>query len=152
MDVQRQVDKLVTKYGSERKALISILQDLVAEKYFLSKETLQYIGMKMDLSASEVYGTASFYSFLDIEKRGENIIRVCKTISCDMKDKQLIVDAIRKRLNINMGETSSDNKFTLLETNCLGHCHEGPVMLVNDDIYTNLTPLKALEIINKYSR
>ncbi|MBN1114257.1 MAG: NAD(P)H-dependent oxidoreductase subunit E [Oligoflexia bacterium] len=152
MNIQTQIDELIKTHGKERKALMPILQDLAKQNRFLSKETLQYIGIKMDISAAEVYGTASFYSFLDITRRGENVIRVCKTISCDMKNKQLIVDTIKKRLNIGVGETSHDNKFTLLETNCMGHCHEGPVMLVNDDIYTNLTPQKTLEIIDKYSR
>jgi NADH:ubiquinone oxidoreductase subunit E len=67
-----------------------------------------------------------------------------------MHKKQEIVRAIEECLNIRLGETTADNKFTFLETNCVGQCHKGPAMLINDEIYTELTPAKVVEILNKY--
>ncbi len=78
---------------------------------------------------------------------GKNIIRVCKTISCKMKGKQEIIKAIEKLLKIQVGETTRDQNFTLIESNCLGWCHKGPVMLINDEVYPEITPEKAIEII-----
>jgi NADH:ubiquinone oxidoreductase subunit E len=152
MTLEDQVGALVAEHGQNRTSLIPILQGLLVNSHesYLSKGVLQEVARQMDLSAAEVYGTASFYAFLEIERRGQNIIRVCKTISCDMHKKQEIVRAIEERLNIRLGETTADNKFTFLETNCVGQCHKGPAMLINDEIYTELTPAKVVEILNKY--
>jgi NADH-quinone oxidoreductase subunit E len=111
---------------------------------------LTEIARELDMSAAQVYGTATFYTFLDTEPRGKYVIRVCKTITCDMKGKNQLIHAIENTLKIKVGETSQNRKFTLLETNCLGWCHKGPAMLINDESYTELTPEKAIEIITDY--
>lgn len=69
-----------------------------------------------------------------------------------MKGKDEIINTIEKTLKIKVGETTHDKKFTLLTANCLGWCHKGPVMLINDEIYPELTPQKAIEIIENYSK
>jgi len=150
MDIKNKVSKLVKEYGNKREALLPILQALHSEEHFLCKDTLQEVAKQLELSSADVYGTASFYTFLDLKKKGKNIIKVCKTITCDMKNKQAIVETIEKRLNIKVGQTTHDNMFSLEEANCLGHCHKGPVMLINDNVYTELDPVKTLEIIDSY--
>ena len=151
MEIQSKVKELVSRYGQGRENLIPILQELCQKKRYLSPEVMSEVALQMELSAAEVYGTASFYSFLDLEKRGENVIRVCRTISCEMSGENDILAILEKRLNIKVGQTTFDNKFSLLETNCLGHCHQGPVMLINDQVYTNLTPEKVISVIENYS-
>jgi len=69
-----------------------------------------------------------------------------------MKGKDEIIQAISHSLKIKVGETTHDNKFTLLTANCLGWCHKGPVMLINDEIYPELTTQKALEVIEEYAK
>ncbi len=98
------------------------------------------IARELDLPVTEVYGTATFYSFLECKKMGKYIIRVCKTITCSMKGERQILLAIQDMLKIKIGETTQDGKFTLLETNCLGFCHKAPAMLINNEVYTELTP------------
>lgn len=151
-NTQSLVKELVEKHGKSRNSLMPVLQGVVQKERFLSEDAMLIIAEELDLSAADVYGTASFYTFLDVKPRGENIIRVCKTISCHMQGKNEIINALEKQLHVKMGETSSDNKFTLLPANCLGWCHKGPVMLVNDDVYPELTPEKAVEIIEEYAR
>ena len=151
-NTQSLVKELVEKHGKSRNSLMPVLQGVVQKERFLSEEAMLSIAEALDLSAADVYGTASFYTFLDVKPRGENIVRVCKTISCHMQGKNEIINALEKQLNTKIGETSSDNKFTLLTANCLGWCHKGPVMLVNDDVYPELTPEKAVEIIEEYAR
>jgi NADH:ubiquinone oxidoreductase subunit E len=102
------------------------------------------------MSPSEVYGVATFYSFLDTEPRGRYVIRVCRTISCDMAGKSAIIDALKNELKVGVGETTPDGLFTLLETNCMGWCHQGPAMLVNDDVYTELNPESVVAVVQKY--
>ncbi|MEA1876927.1 MAG: NADH-quinone oxidoreductase subunit NuoE [Bacteroidota bacterium] len=149
-DVQKIIKETVGKFGAERKALMPILQAIVHAKNYLEDEDMIAVAKELDLSTAEVFGTASFYTFLDTEPRGRFVIRVCKTISCHMAGKEEVIHALERTLKIKTGETTVDKKFTLLTANCLGWCHKGPVMLVNDDVYPELTPQKAVEIIHGY--
>jgi len=146
------IKDLVKQHGDSRNSLMPILQGIVQQERSLSEEAMLRVAEALDLSSAEVYGTASFYTFLDTIPRGKNVIRICKTITCHMKGKDEIIEALEKELNINVGETTSDKKFTLLSANCLGWCHKGPVMLVNDDVYPELTVDKALEIVQEYAQ
>lgn len=146
------VRELVEKHGKSRNSLMPVLQAIVSTEKYLSEDAMIYVAHELDLSAAEVYGTASFYTFLDTVPRGKNIVRICKTITCHMKGKDEIIKAISEVLKIKVGETTHDKKFTLLTANCLGWCHKGPVMLVNDEIFPELTPQKALEVIEEYTK
>jgi len=138
-------------HGKNREDLIPVMQYLVAKENWLSPELMKEIADVFGISHAEVYGVASFYSFINIEPCGKYIIRLCKTISCDMSGKIAILERLKKILKIEAGETTHDNLFTLQQTNCLGWCHKGPAMLVNDDVYTELTPDKAEQIIREYA-
>lgn len=146
------IKNLVKEHGQSRNSLMPILQGVVQQERMLSEEAMLKIAEELDLSSAEVYGTASFYTFLDTIPRGKNVIRICKTITCHMKGKDEIISALENELNIKVGETTSDKKFTLLTANCLGWCHKGPVMLINDDVYPELTVDKAIDIIHEYAR
>ena len=144
------IKELVDKYGRDRTSLMPILQGVVEQNNFISDLEMTEIAKELDLSAAQVFGTATFYSFLDTIPRGRFVIRVCKTITCDMHGKKMIVQTLENLLKIKVGETTQDKKFTLLETNCLGWCHKSPSMLINEKIYSDLTPEKAHEIIAEY--
>jgi NADH-quinone oxidoreductase subunit E len=144
------IKNLVEQYGRQRTSLMPILQELVHQNNYLSDYDMTEIAKELDLSAAQVYGTATFYSFLDTIPRGKYVIRVCKTITCDMHGKKLIVQTIENMLKIKAGETTQDKKFTLLETNCLGWCHKGPSMLINEQVFSDLTPDRVHEIIATY--
>lgn len=144
------VKSLADKYGRNREALIPILQGIIQADRFLSQETMTEVANELNISAAQVYGTATFYSFLDTEPRGKYVIRVCRTITCAMKGKNAIVQTIEELLKIKVGETTQNKKFSLLETNCLGWCHKGPAMLINDEAFTELDPDKVREIISEY--
>ena len=144
------VNKLVEEHGKCRNSLMPVLQGIVREESWLSEEAMLIVAKALDIAAADVYGTASFYSFLDTEPRGKNIVRVCKTISCHMKGKDELIKAVENTLKVKVGETTYDKNFTLLTANCLGWCHKGPVMLINNDVYPELTPNKAIEILESY--
>lgn len=146
------IHELAEKHGRSRENLLPILQGVVEKERYLSEGSMVNIARELDLSAAEVYGTATFYSFLEYKKMGQYVIRVCKTITCSMKGKNQILLAIQDMLKIGVGETSPDKKFSLLETNCLGWCHKAPAMLINDEIYTELTPEKVREILSEYMK
>jgi len=144
------LNELIQKHGNSRKSLLPILQGIVEQERYLSHDIMIEVAEALDISAAEVYGTASFYSFLDTAPRGKYIIRLCKTIVCEMHGKHKILQTIEDMLKIKLGQNSADMKFSLLETNCLGWCHKGPAMLVNNQIYIELTPEKVRTIIEEY--
>ncbi len=150
--VNELVRELANKHGRGRDSLLPILQDLVVQNRYLSKQDMVDVARELDISAADVFGTATFYSFLDTEVRGRFVIRICKTISCAMKGKNDVLTTIEEILKIKVGETSPDRKFSLLESNCIGWCHKAPAMLINDTPYTELTPEKVTEILREYIR
>jgi NADH:ubiquinone oxidoreductase subunit E len=143
------IKEKIERHGRERKALLPILQGIVREKNFIRDVDMVKIAEALDISAADVYGTASFYSFLEEGEKGEYIIRVCKSITCEMKGKHKVLKALEDSLRIGLGETTHCKKFTLLETNCIGLCDVGPAMLINETPYTHLTPERVHEIIGE---
>lgn len=144
-----EIGQLVDKYGNARSALLPILQEIQANHRYISDYAQQEVARHLCIQPVEVYSVISFYSFLNTKPKGRNIVRVCKTISCDMKNKLSIVKAIERELGIKMGETTTDNKFTIEYTNCLGLCDEGPAMAINERVFTKLTPETAVKHLHK---
>ncbi|NPA35449.1 MAG: NADH-quinone oxidoreductase subunit NuoE [Chlorobi bacterium] len=147
-DVKQKVKELSLKYGRAEENLLPILQGIVETEGYISEEAMVEVARELDISAAHVYGTTTFYSFLDTRPKGKYVIRVCKTISCMMKGKNEIIRELENVLRIKLGETTHDGLFTLRETNCLGQCHKGPAILLNDVPYTDLTPTKIRKIVN----
>ena len=148
--IKNLISELANKHGRNRESLLPVLQGVIEQEMYLSEKSMVEIARQLDLPAAEVYGTATFYSFLDHKKMGKYIIRLCKTISCSMKGKNQILLSIQDMLKIKTGQTTPDGKFSLVETNCLGWCHEAPAMVINHEVYTNLTPEKARVILSGY--
>lgn len=141
---------LAAKIGTDRESLLPLLEELNREFHFLDDAVINEVSKIFGLSQTEVYSVASFYHLINVEPVGKYVIHLCKTIACDLKGKSRIVKALEAELGISMGETTEDRKFTLAYANCMGMCDCGPAMLINDDLYNNLTPSKAVEIIHTY--
>lgn len=150
--IQSLIKELADKHGRSKESLLPIMQGVIERESFLSEHSMVEIAREIDIPAADVYGTATFYSFVETKPTGRFIIRVCKTITCAMKGKLQVLFAIQDMLKIKLGETTPDKRFTLLETNCLGWCHKAPAMLVNDKVYTELTPEKVREILTDYMK
>ncbi len=151
-EIQREVNRIVEKYGQSRTSLLPILQEMNKKFSHIDTYMIEAIGNVLNISPAEVHGVVTFYSFLNTEPKGQHIIRLCKTISCDMAGKDRIVRVLQKELGIQFGETTRDGLFSLEFTNCIGMCNEGPAMLVDDKVYSKLTPEKVVDILNHYSK
>lgn len=143
-----EIEKLVDLYGQNRSSLLPILQAIEKKHKFISDFAQQEVARCLDIHPVEVYSVITFYSFLTHEPKGRYIVRLCRTITCDMAGKKAVANAIERELGIKFGETTKNKKFTLEYVNCLGMCDQGPAMLVNDQVYSHLTPEKAIEILN----
>lgn len=148
-NLMEEIQMLGKKHGTTRDALIPILQELQAKYHGISDFAQQEIGRMLAIHPVEVYSVVSFYSFLKSNIEGRNVVRLCKTVSCDMAGKCDIVKAIERELGIQFGETTRDKRITLEYTNCLGMCDQGPAMIVNERVYGKLTPERAVSIINE---
>jgi NADH-quinone oxidoreductase E subunit len=144
-----EIEKLVTKYGKERSALMPILQAIQREHTYIPDFAQQEVARLLDIHPVEVFSVISFYSFLHSVPQGRNIVRLCKTIVCDLAGKEEVEKAVKRELNIEIGQTTKDKKITLEFTNCLGMCDQGPAMMVNDKVFTKLTPEKAVKILKE---
>lgn len=144
----QEIESLVDKYGKDRSSLLKILQEIQKKHRYISEFAQQEVARLLKIHPVEVYSVVSFYAFINSKPKGRNIVRICRTITCDMKNKDSIVKAIERELGIKMGETTKDKKFTIEYANCLGLCDEGPAMAINERVYTKLTPEKAVEYLN----
>ncbi len=147
--LSEEIENLVKKYGSDRPALLEILQDIQRKHKYISDFAQQEIARLMNIHPVEVNSVISFYTFLHSRPQGRNIVRLCKTIMCEHSGKEKVAQAIERELGISFGQTTKDNRITLEHTNCLGMCDMGPAMIVNDRVYTHLDPELAVKILNE---
>jgi [NiFe] hydrogenase diaphorase moiety large subunit len=138
----------VEKYGYTQDNLIPILQEIQTSYAFISESAMQIVADYLDIHPSEVYSVVSFYSFLDHTPKGQFVFRLCRSLSCEMADKDRLAQQLENDLGIKFGQTTPDGWFSLEWTNCLGMCDQGPALLVNDQMYTRVTPGKASAIIS----
>lgn len=144
-----EIEKYIQKYGNNRSALLPVLQEIQKKNSHIGDFAQQEVARMLDIHPVEVYSVISFYSFLHTDSRGRNIVRLCKTIVCDMAGKKNVEEAIKRELGIKFGETTKDKRITLEYTNCLGMCDVGPSMIVNERVFTKLDPEKAVNILNE---
>ena len=130
--------------------MLVLLEEAQDKHGYLSRELLAELAESLGLSVSDVYGVASFYSFLLTKPLGRNVIRVCKSLPCYLKNSHIIMDYVEKEIGIRPGETTSDGRFSFELTNCIGACDKAPAMMINYDVYGDLTPEKMARILAKY--
>ncbi len=147
--LSEEIEGYVKEYGSNRSALLPVLQAVQRKHNHISDFAQQEIARMLDIHPVEVFSVISFYSFLHSNPRGRNIVRLCRTISCEMAGKDQIENAIKRELGIEFGETTKDNKITLEYTNCVGMCDMGPAMIINERVFTKLNPEKAINILSE---
>jgi len=136
--------------GDQRHQLIRLLRARQAELGYLPGESLIEVACELGLPLSDVYGTATFYSFLATRPRSRNVIRVCKSLPCFLKSSHLVIHSVRRELGIAPGETTADGGYSLELTNCIGSCDQAPAMMINHDVHCNLTAAKISRILQKY--
>ncbi len=144
------IDKIIKSYENTRTPLIYILKDVQKEYGLLSDEILTRVAKKTAIPLSEIYGVATFYSLFTTTAKGKHIVRCCNNAPCHVKGSKEVLDHIKSYLGVETGETTADGSFTLEFTSCLGLCAVAPVMMVDNEVYGNLTPEKAVAILKDY--
>jgi NADH-quinone oxidoreductase E subunit len=134
----------------ERKDLILRLKEAQKRFGYIPEEVIRGLADALDLPVNEVYGVASFYSFISTKPLGRNVIRVCQSLPCYLKNSEMIVRAVEKALGIVPGETAADGRFSFELVNCIGQCDRAPAMMINGDVHGDLTPEKIAQILRDY--
>lgn len=147
-DMAKNQQQTIQARGQEN--LLTMAEDAQQKFGCVSEKFIFETAQALNIPVSEVYGVVSFYSFLSVKPLGKNVIRICKSIPCYLKNSQMMIESLKKELGIAPGETTADRRFSFQLTNCIGACDKSPAMLVNDDVHGHLTPEKISEILRSY--
>jgi NADH-quinone oxidoreductase subunit E len=136
-------DKIIAKYpaGRQASAVIPLLD--IAQRQndnWLPQQVLDYVADFLEMPHIRVYEVASFYTMFNLKPVGRNFVQVCTTTPCWLRGSSDIVSTCKKKLGINVGETTADGQFTLTEVECMGACVNAPMVQINDDYFEDLTP------------
>jgi NADH-quinone oxidoreductase subunit E len=152
------VQSAIQQHGATREALVPILSDVNRAFGYIPNEAYKAIRQQIMLPDQPVYVTegqlhsvASFYHMLSTKPRGRHVVWFCESAPCHVVGGRELMHALKTELDLEPGETSPDNRWTFLTTSCLGVCAVGPVVVVDEDIYGNVSPADLPEILEKYA-
>ena len=147
---KERIEHLKGRYPQAKSALLPVLHLAQREHDgWLSDEMMAEVAEVMDLPPAEVRSVASFYTMFNRRPVGKHLVQVCTNLSCSLLGAEHIVEHLRRALGIEVGETTADGLFTLLEVECLGSCGTAPMMQVDDTYYENLTIERVDEILSQ---
>ena len=156
-DVSAVVRAAIEKHGSNRDALIPILSEINQALGYIPGEAFREVRKQIHnpaeqvyLAESQLFTLASFYDMLSTKPRGQHVIKFCENAPCHVVGSKAVWDTLRETLHLKNGGTTPDDKWTLVTTSCLGLCSVGPVVLIDDDLYGNVTPAQIDEILARY--
>ena len=143
------VFEIVERNGRNPSRLIPILQAVQEQYRYLPEEILTLVATALGLSPAKVFGVATFYSHFTLTPRGKYCIRICDGTACHVKRSDGLLDALREKLRLREGaSTTADLLFTLETVSCLGACGLAPVIVINDEVHGQMTPVKAIALVD----
>ena len=149
MDIEK-LEKIINGSRTDQKELIHILREVQSEYGFIPPEAVSAVSRCLKVSESEIFGVLTFYNAFSLSPKGEHVVTVCMGTACHVRGGQQIVEEIERKLDVKVGETTVDDKFTLETVNCIGCCAIGPVVVVDEKYYSNITLNKIDPILNEY--
>ena len=144
------VRNAVERHGATRDELIPILTEVNRAVGYLPSAALEEISRLMQVPRSQLFSVATFYRMLSTEKLGRHVIQFCESAPCHVVGGRQVWQALQDTLDLEPGQTTPDGKWSLVTVSCLGVCGVGPVVVVDDDIYGNVTPAQISDILARY--
>ena len=141
---------IITRFGRERANLIPMLQKVQEAEGFISADSIKEISCHLGITENDVYSVASFYAQFRFNRPGDHIIKVCLGTACHVRGGDRIGDSVERELGIIPGQTTPDYKFSMERVACFGCCALSPVMVVDNDVYSRMTPARVKEVLAKY--
>jgi NADH-quinone oxidoreductase subunit E len=149
---EAQIRHLVSIYPQKRSALIPLLLLAQKEQGYVTMEAMEYIAGILELSASEVESTMSFYTLLRRKPAGKYHMLICTNLSCMLRGSDDIEDCVKRKLGVGLGQVTADGLFSAIEFECLGSCTTAPAMQVNGEFHENLDVPKVEALIDELRR
>ena len=149
-DMWVQIDDIVSANREIPGSVIGVLRECQDVVGYLPIELIDYISYGLNLSRSEVFGVASFYSLFSFEPKGRHLIKVCMGTACYVKGIKEAISRIENQYNVKEGGVSEDRRFSLEAVRCLGACGLAPVVVVNEDTYGGVKADTVVETLEKY--
>jgi NADH-quinone oxidoreductase E subunit len=149
-DQHEDIDKIIDLCGRDRSNLIQILHQIQNIQGFLPLETLRQVAIKLDMPLSEVAGVVSFYSFFSTQPQGKHTIRVCLGTACYVRGGKKLIEKLQEQLGIELGQTTSDQRFTFEIARCIGACGLAPAVMIDNEVYRQVNVNKLKSILAKY--
>ena len=146
----QRISDLIEEYKEREGCLIQVLHMAQGIYGYLPMNVQELIAVKLDKPLSEVSGVVSFYSFFSTQPKGKNTIKVCLGTACYVRGGKKIVERLRELLNVEVGGTTEDGKFTLEVMRCIGACGLAPAMMINDMVYKQVNPDKLTVILDEF--
>lgn len=145
------IEKVITLMPVRKSACIEALKVVQHHRRWISDESLQDVAAYMEMTTEELDSVATFYNLLFRKPVGRHVILLCDSISCWVMGYEKIRDHLIQKLGIEYGQTTDDERFTLLPNCCLGTCDTAPALMIDNDLYKNVTPEQLDEILGKYA-
>ncbi len=145
-----EIEAHIKHYPRKQAAVIEALKVVQAHRGYVSDENIKAIAQFLEMTPDEVDSVATFYNLIFRKPVGEHVILLCDSVSCWIMGYENIMDRLKQKLQIDVGQTTKDGKFTLLTIPCLGACDRAPAMMIDNDLHGNLTAEKVDEILEKY--
>ena len=142
-------DVYLPRYPTKRAALLPALHMIQHAYNWIPAQAIEELAGFLGIAPAEALDTATFYEEYWLKPKGKYLLQVCRSLSCEICGSKSLTNHLKKKLNIEIGQTTDDGRFTLIELECLGACGTAPVMLVNDVLYENLTAAQVDEILAK---
>jgi NADH:ubiquinone oxidoreductase subunit E len=117
---------------------------------YVPEQALTGLAEQLGLPVVDVYAAATFYRAVPMRPLGRHVIKVCKSVPCYLKNNRPVIDAVEKELGVGPGETSHDGLFSLQMVNCIGACDKAPAMMIDDEVFGDLTPERVPEVLARY--
>lgn len=143
-------DTIIKKHSQEKKSLIAVLQDIQANFNYLPQEALIMISSTLKIPLIDIINVATFYNAFSLTPRGKHIITICLGTACHVREAPKILDEFKRKLDIDVEETTEDNLFTLETVNCLGACALGPIVVIDGEYYGQMKIRKVDKLIKKF--
>jgi NADH-quinone oxidoreductase subunit E len=147
-----EIEDEAASYAQKRAAAPEALKIAQRRRGWVSDEALHDVAALLDMTADELDGIATFYNLIFRKPVGKHVILVCDSVSCWVMGYDKVMEHLEKRLGVELGDTTADGRFTLLPIACLGACDHAPAMMIDDELYGDLTPEKIDEILSRYRR
>jgi len=149
-ELKQEISLILQQTKRDREDLIPILHKVTHRFGYISSQALYEISDQTSIPLAEVFSVATFYRMLPTQQRGRHVILFCESLPCHVVGGRELLQALKSEIQLEPGQTSPDQKWTLLTTSCLGVCNFGPVISIDGNIHGNLTPESLPEILNKY--